>query len=183
MTGRPLRLFVAVYPPEESRRAMVEELKSISPPPDANHRLTPLNQVHMTVQFIGDTSERALDEVIESVQRSAAGVGAFSLTPQRLITLPNRGPVRLVAMETDASPRLLEVHRRLAMRLAKSVRAKAGDRFLPHLTLCRFSGGATAARVDQTVSIPPFEIRSLVLVRSVLKPQGADHVSVIDVPL
>lgn len=183
MTGRPLRLFVGVYPPEESRRALLDSLASLSPSPDPKHRVTPLNQVHMTVQFIGDTSERALDEVIESVQRSAAGVGAFSLTPQRLITLPNRGPVRLIAMETDAPPRLLEVHRRLAMRLAKSVRAKAGDRFLPHLTLCRFSGEATATRVDQPMAIPPFEIRSVVLVRSVLKPQGADHVGVIEVPL
>ena len=178
-----MRLFVAVYPPEESRRAMVEALAMISPPPDSKHRATPVKQVHMTVQFIGDTSERELDGVIESVQRSAAGVGAFMLTPRRLITLPERGPVRLIAMETDAPAGLLEVHRRLAMRLAKSVRARAGDRFMPHLTLCRFSGESRAERVDQAVSMAPFEIRSVVLVRSVLKPRGAEHVPVVEVAL
>ena len=176
MSGRPQRLFVAAYPPEQSRRQMLEALGSIEPPPDSRSRLVPVSQLHMTLQFIGETDARHLDDVTESVRRSVAGLGRLSVTPLRLITLPEKGVPRLIAMETDAPGVLIEAHRRLAMRLAKSPRAKAADRFLPHLTLCRFAGDATPSRVDLPVSLPPFEIAAVSLMCSVLKSGGAEHV-------
>lgn len=181
MKGRPLRLFVAIDPPEQVRRAMLGLLAGLSI--DPRHRLTPLDQVHLTVQFIGDTDERELQDVAESVKRAAAGIGVFSLSPRRLISLPERGPVRLVALETDAPAALLELHRRLAHRLAHSPRAKAGDRFLPHLTLCRFGGEVRAGRVEEPVSLPPFNIASIRLMKSILRPQGAEHVCLEEVAL
>jgi RNA 2',3'-cyclic 3'-phosphodiesterase len=183
VTARPMRLFVAIYPPEETRRAMMDVLRTMNPPPDPRHRLTPTDQVHMTVQFIGDTADCEVDNVIESVSRSASGVGGFQVKPRRLITLPERGPVRLIAMETDAPAPLLELHRRLAMRLAKTPRAKTGDRFLPHLTLCRFSGEARAERVDHAVALDPFRVESLGVMRSILKPTGAEHIRMAEIPL
>jgi len=181
MKRRPLRLFVAIDPPVEARRAMVERLATV--PIDPRHRATPPDQVHLTVQFIGDTEERELPEVMESVHRAASGIGAFSLTPRRLISLPERGPVRLIALETDAPAPLVELHRRLAMRLARSPRAKAADRFLPHLTLCRFSGEASAEPVDEPVSLPAFAVASIRLMKSILRPQGAEHLCLEDVAL
>lgn len=142
-------------------------------------------QLHMTVQFIGETRENDLAVVIESVRRSASGVGAITLNPRRLISLPERGDPRLIAMETDAPAGLIELHKRLAMRLARSPRAKAADRFLPHLTLCRFSGVGRPERVQvqKEVELPAFECRGVRLMRSVLRPQGAEHVLVEDVAL
>ncbi|MBX3375390.1 MAG: RNA 2',3'-cyclic phosphodiesterase [Phycisphaeraceae bacterium] len=181
MKGRPLRLFVTIDPPEGARRAMLGLLAGLSI--DPRHKVTPLDQVHLTVQFIGDTEERELPNVVESVRRAAAGIGTFSLSPQRLISLPERGPVRLVALETDAPTALLELHRRLAHRLARSPRAKAGDRFLPHLTLCRFSGEALPGRVDRSVSLPPFPVERVRLMKSFLRPRGAQHVCLEEVAL
>lgn len=180
MKPRPLRLFVAINPPEVTRRAMVERLAAA---PIPRHRATPLDQVHLTVQFIGDTESRELPDVVESVRRAASGIGAFSLTPRRLISLPERGPIRLIAMETDAPAPLLELHRRLASRLARSPRAKSGDRFLPHLTLCRFSSEARPEPMDEPVTLPAFTVQSVRLMNSILRPQGAAHVCVEEVTL
>src|SRR5262249_14602230 len=132
-------------------------------------------QVHMTLQFIGDTGDRELPEVIESVRRSAAGLPPFLLTPERLVTFPDRGPPRLIALETDAPPPLLEAQRRLAQRLARSPRARGGDRFRPHLTLCRFTGSAHPKPLDAPVRLEPFTIDRVVLTRSILKATGAEH--------
>src|SRR4051812_8132300 len=112
-----LRLFVAIHPPPQVSEGMLGVLAKLSLPAS---RTTPAEQVHLTLQFIGDTPTKDLDDVIESVQRSAAGVKSFTLTPLQLITLPERGPAQLVAAQTDAPAQLMEVHRRLVARLARS---------------------------------------------------------------
>ncbi|MFM9994572.1 MAG: RNA 2',3'-cyclic phosphodiesterase [Phycisphaerales bacterium] len=178
-----LRLFVAVYPTAEAARELVRALERLDLPPVATHRATKPDQLHMTVQFIGDTDERELAEVQESVERSAAGLEPFMLTPARLVTLPERGPPRLVAGVTDAPPGLLELQRRLASRLARTPRPKTGDRFLPHMTLCRFTRAAKAPQVDAAIHAGPFNVERVRLVRSVLRPEGAEHVEVFRVTL
>lgn len=173
----PLRLFVALYPPLESRRAMLALLRTIDPPPDPYSRPCAMEQVHMTLQFIGDRDERELDTVVESVRRSGAGIAPFTLTPTRLVTLPERGRPHLIALDTDSPPALLEIHRRLVQRLAQPTRSGRArhDRFRPHLTLLRFQGGAKPRGVDAPAALPPFLVSEVVLTRSVLKNTGAEH--------
>jgi 2'-5' RNA ligase len=186
--GKDLRLFVAIYPPEGGKEGQVgardwlRTLRKLDPPL-ANHRPTPPEQVHLTLQFIGDTPAADLNSVIESVERSASGIGPFSLTPVRFMSLPKRGRPRLVALETDAPPGLLELQRRLAQRLARNARPHPGDKYLPHFTLCRFTHGAKPSDVDLPVNQPPFSVDKIILVRSVLRPEGAEHRPLREFPL
>lgn len=73
---KDLRLFIAIYPPKEIARELLEWLGAFDLPP---HRLTPIDQVHLTLQFIGDVTPGRLKETIESVERSAAGLDAFEM--------------------------------------------------------------------------------------------------------
>ena len=173
--GKPvanLRLFVAIHPPPKIAHAMLDALDGLTLPP---HKTTALDQVHMTVQFIGDTPARELDQTIESFTRAASGLSSFSLAPQRLITLPERGPARLIAMETESHPTLMELHRRLALRLARNVRERQRERFLPHFTVCRFRSPTPGVRVDHPVDIQAFDVSEIRLMRSTLDPAGAIH--------
>ncbi|MEZ6234304.1 MAG: RNA 2',3'-cyclic phosphodiesterase [Phycisphaerales bacterium] len=169
-----LRLFVSIDPPPDCAAALLDALGPIEALPE--HRPTPPGHVHLTLQFIGDRAERELDETIESVSRSAGGVGPFALRADRLITLPERGPARLVAAHTDSPAPLLELQRRLSHRLARKARKNAGDRFTPHLTLARFRTEAPELRIDAPLVEPvAFEVQEIVLKRSVLHPDGAEH--------
>lgn len=174
------RLFVAVYPPPEAARAMLDALRTLTPPP-APYRPVPAEQVHLTLQFIGDTPERDLADVEESVRRSASGVGAFALHPARLLTLPRKGHPRLIAAETDSPASLLELQRRLAGRLAR--RPRPHQMFLPHLTLCRFDETEQAATIDAPITIAPFQVSAVALVQSLLRPSGAQHIPLATVAL
>src|SRR5687768_18549446 len=102
-----LRLFVAAYPPRDIAQAMLDAMRALKLP---SHRATVCEQLHMTLQFIGDTPARDLETTIESVERAAAGLSAFELAVRSLIQLPQRGPARLIAAETDAPATLLELH-------------------------------------------------------------------------
>ncbi len=166
-----MRLFVAVYPPVEAAGMMLELLRGMDLP---EHRLVPPEQVHMTLQFIGDTDERQLGDVTESVERAAAGVDAFELRPRELMCLPESGDARLVAVATDAPAGLMEIQRRLAAKLARNPRDTQG--FLPHMTLCRFRNGARVWRVERrALVVEPFAVRQIRLMESVLRPGGAEH--------
>lgn len=169
-----LRLFVAVYPPLPLAQQLLEQLARLELP---RHRLTPVEQIHLTLQFIGDRAVAELDDVRESAERSAAGLHAFSLKPRRLLTIPPRGFTRLVACETDAPADLLELQRRLAHRLARNPRERGGDRFLPHLTLCRFAA-PSRLRIDEPIDLPAFRVDRVRLMRSVLRPDRAEHAEV-----
>lgn len=163
------RLFAAVYPPAQWTKTALETLRGLDLPP---HRETPPAQVHLTLRFIGQRREPEIPSVVTSIERSCAGIGRFELSPFQCIGLPARSP-RVIAVETDTPAPLLELHRRMVTRLARSPRSNAADRYVPHLTLGRTSGARDIESV--CVDLPGFEVREVVLCRSVLKPSGAEH--------
>ena len=178
-----LRLFVAVYPPDDLARAMLERVQALPLPPRS--RLTPAEQVHMTLQFIGDTPVAEMDDVQESVRRAAGGLPAFTLALRELIALPERGHKRLIAAETDAPATLLELQRRLAQRLARNPRdrGRTGERFRPHMTLCRFASPVKRVDLGDAALTGSFMVDRIALMRSTLSSAGATHHEVLSVAL
>jgi 2'-5' RNA ligase len=157
---------------------MLERVQRLSLPYRA--RILPAEQVHLTLQFIGDTPAAEMDATAESVRRAAAGLPAFTLSLNSFIRLPERGPARLIAVQTDSPTTLMELQKRLAQRLARHARQRPGDRFRPHLTLCRFASPVrgysietASANIDGT-----FAVDRIMLMRSTLSNTGATHHSV-----
>ncbi len=171
------RLFVACHPPADAAAAMLAHAAAL-PLPEG--RWTPPAQVHLTLHFIGDVAERDLDAVIESVERSASGIPACRLDTDRLISLPERGPARLLAAAPsgDTPASLFEIRRRLVRRLAKSPRNDDDQHFTPHLTLLRFAAPTPTPRVDTPMPPIPWRVGRVSLMRSVLRPGGASHAEI-----
>lgn len=198
-SGKGLRLFVAIYPPSEVAAQMLHAARlhlheHAARFEGATAQFVALEQVHLTLHFLGNVPARDLPETIESIDRAKKGLHAFSLLPGTIIALPpgGRHKPRLIAIETDAPADLLELQRRLAQRFARPARERPGDRFLPHLTLARFrwSGGgerlehpAWRGPLDDAVEPEPFEVIEFHLVKSILHVDGARHQSVAKWPL
>lgn len=183
--GSTLRLFVAAYPPTDLAEHFLERLRRL---PVSQYRETPLAQIHLTLHFIGEVSARELDQVVDSVGRATVGIRSFELMPLRLLSMPpGRRPARLVAVETTAPGVCSELHRRLAVRFARKPRVDPADRFLPHLTLCRFDKDANEPAVAQDLTpepgLNPFPVDRIHLVKSALRPSGAVHEVVRTYPL
>jgi 2'-5' RNA ligase len=102
-------------------------------------------------------------------------VQRFELCPSLLIKLPQRGAARLIAAEADRPPALMEIQRRLATRLARSARRNPSDRFRPHMTLCRFRSPSSLPRIDEVLKADPFPVDRVRLMKSTLRPEGAQH--------
>jgi 2'-5' RNA ligase len=162
-------VFIAAYPPPAVVDALAAAARALELPA---HRPTPPEQVHLTLQFVGDVDPRDLDGLIESAERASAGVAAFEVAPERLVTLPERGPARLVAAAAPPVPALAELVSRLAARLA---REPIRGPYLPHLTLLRFRAPVRGLAVDHPIAAAPFAVGSIAVMRSLLGRGGAEH--------
>lgn len=173
------RLFIAVYPPADIAGTLLDRAAALGLP---GARPVQHGHVHLTVLFIGDTDDRDLPRVQESLERSVAGLSPFPLVLTGLRSFPHDGPPRLVAASGDASPTLLEVHARLVTRLARPGR-RVREAFIPHLTLARYgpSGGPTIHQ-PWPAPHPAFDVPALALVESTLRPDRAHHRPLATVP-
>ncbi|MBL1217612.1 MAG: RNA 2',3'-cyclic phosphodiesterase [Planctomycetes bacterium] len=186
-TGDSIRLFVGIYPPQDVAESLLAALDRVDVDPDS-YRVTRMEQLHMTVHFIGQTAPRKVEDVLESLHRAKKGLSGFHLQVEHLLTLPEAGPPpRLIAAETDSPGQLRELQSRLARRFARSSRARPGNRFRPHLTLCRFRPAARVTDVDRFEraldGLPAFDVKSIRLMKSVLHPKGARHEVVAELPM
>jgi 2'-5' RNA ligase len=168
-----LRLFVAVYPPISDAQAMLAQVDRGALPAGASVATAEL--VYCTLAFIGETPVQRMGDLIESVDRAAAGFREFSLTPTRLVTLPLNKPARMLAMLTDAPAALVEIQKRLAQRLVTVEDRKRA--FLPHFTLARYDIQRPAPSVDREVQsgAASFTIPAVRLMSSHLGPAGVVH--------
>lgn len=180
------RLFVAAYPPIETVRLLLRaaaELTGLLPFDPTAPEL-----VHLTVQFLGDVAPKDLVRVHESISRATAGIAPMELTPRRLVALPHHGATngdraktdfaRTLACDLDAPGTLVDLHRRLATRLATNKKKGPDDGYAPHVTLGRWPSPVPHPQLDHPVTIAPFAVEKIHLMRTVLKPGGASHVRV-----
>ncbi|MCL4220480.1 MAG: RNA 2',3'-cyclic phosphodiesterase [Phycisphaerales bacterium] len=163
-----MRLFIAIYPPPDAVHAMLSSLDRLDVPP---FRVVPDGQVHLTVHFVGPVRAGDVAGVAESLEKAASGLGGFELRPTKLVALPVRDP-RLLAIETTLPAPLAELQRRLVTRLAAE---PSGRAYLPHITVCRFRSSGPREFGGQTLDIPAFSVTEVCLMRSVLRPEGAEH--------
>jgi len=183
-SGGGVRIFIAAYPPAEVVETLAAAARGIEGLPAC--RWTPAEQVHLTLLFVGEVDPRRVETVIESAERAAAGIESFELAPDRLITLPERGPARLLAATAPGSPSLGELAVRLARRLATPRRRGDridADRFLPHLTLLRFRAPVARFAIDRPIPAAPFRVERIAVMRSVLGREGAEHRELREIPL
>ena len=184
--ARAWRVFIAAYPDPDARAQIAQLAQNLIAGRTGARPVAP-DAVHLTIQFVGTVPTREVEGIAESVRRSASGIPAFSLRGARVGTLPARGEARLLALMVDAPPPLMELKRRLAHRLGRSPRAKSAEGFMPHLTLVRFAPGhaqrVEADRGEEGVEPVEMGIDEVRIVRSILRPKGAEHVVIERVPL
>ncbi|MCB9888441.1 MAG: RNA 2',3'-cyclic phosphodiesterase [Planctomycetes bacterium] len=178
-----LRAFFAVPIPDEARpplRAVLQTLRA-RPFGDAV-RWVALDNLHVTVRFLGDIPERAVAELVAAASAELATLptGRLSLTPP--FAFPDRRRPRVVALGVDGGAALTE----LARAVERAVRAAGfpADRraFHPHLTLGRLRDRRLPA-LDlgwRTVELP---LDAVVLYESQLLPGGARHLVRARLPL
>jgi 2'-5' RNA ligase len=133
------RMFVAVTPPPDA----VEHLDAfLEVRREAGHfRWAPADQLHVTLAFLADVPDRALDDLVQRLGRAATRRTSFRTAVAGGGAFPNVARARVLWAGLELEP----AGRTELSRLATGARAAAsragvpidGQRFRPHLTIAR----------------------------------------------
>ena len=189
---RPLRLFVAVDLPgqvreglgrlqEELRRLDLSDLRWVRPP-----------GIHLTLKFLGETPAGRVAAITKALTGATGGQRCFRVALGEPGTFGGRRGPRVLWLDVIGDIERLRVLQAVVEEALLDVGfPREGRGFSPHLTLARVPQPArpgTAERITHGLRAvePPraeFDVREVVLMRSILQPGGAVYERLAEFPL
>lgn len=175
-----LRLFIAVELPDEARRLLAAVVRELAES-RADVKWSHAENIHLTLKFLGDTSEEELPRLTAALDEAAAAVAAHAARLADVGAFPDLRRPRVIWVGLQESTgRLLALQKRVDEATTYLV---APDRrgFTPHLTLGRVRGSrnlrelsalAGGYRLASPAEIP---VREIILIRSRLAPGGPTY--------
>lgn len=199
-----IRAFLAVELPQELRAELAtiqQELKrKIEPEMKQNMRISWAQSasIHLTIKFLGDMDEQVIDSLQVAVERAIGNQTAVNVPLERLGAFPRPHSPRVLWVGPSENWERGAEARRMAEIHGAIEQACEGVRFLretkpfsPHLTLARIKIGERHAGValtlsgvlDQSISLDSLAVKSVVLMKSELRPTGSVYTKLWEVRL
>jgi len=174
------RVFVALQLPETVQYQL--ETTQCGLP---NVRWVRPENLHITLAFLGEVSEPALEDAHSAL--SAVQADAFRLTLRGAGQF-GEGKPRAVWVGVEPSIPLISLQEKVETSLRRAGLSLKARKFHPHVTLAR-GRSSTPAQIGQYLerqglfSSPEFSIKGFHLMESILKPAGPLYLSLADYPL
>jgi len=174
-----VRLFVALDIPEDVRLAIRELMQKLEPT-CRGARWVRTEGMHVTLKFIGETSEEkaaAIHKELSAVHSAQAAELSF----RNVGFFPNARHPRVFWVGIDTSPNLAEMAGEVERRLEMLGVPREDRAFKPHLTLARFKSEEGLPKLQEAIQqlgAPEFgrmRTEEFYLYRSTLRPGGAEY--------
>ncbi|MFC6637168.1 RNA 2',3'-cyclic phosphodiesterase [Sulfitobacter sp. JBTF-M27] len=171
-----MRAFVAIDLPDLVRGELQDLQNEL-----AVGRPVPEENFHLTLCFLGEQPEAAVEEVHQSL--SSIQSPSFTLRLAGVGSFGKRSPQAIYA-DVAPSPELMELEKRITRTLRNAGLRFQKRRFRPHVTIMRLpkaiSGFETANLQGRLAGVSAFqgsafEVSSFQLYQSTLTPAGALH--------
>jgi 2'-5' RNA ligase len=181
MTEQLIRCFVAVKVPATVLSAIeqyIQALKQIEP----DIHWVRANSIHITLKFLGEIKPELVRQVEEILEPLAHLYKSFSIKVKGTGCFPNKSKPRVfwLGLEQDSGNSLTEIHAWIDDNL-KPLGFSVEERdFSAHLTLGRVKKPQNFTDLFSYLEKTPFteqvfEVDKIVLMRSELKPSGAEY--------
>ncbi len=159
LNGLMVRLFIAVWPPED----VVEDLMCLPRKDERGVRFVPPENWHITLRFLGDADPDAvvgaMDGALLGATTARLGPGVDVLAARSLV-IPVDGLDSLAAIVSERTAAIGEPPRR---------------RFVGHLTVARVKPHVHMPKALGTFIRTEFDVDEVALVASHLDPSGARY--------
>lgn len=187
-----LRAFIAIEIPLPIRQAVCSLTSNLQKELNSLVRWVPMENMHLTLKFLGDVSSTNLDMVTQMISAEADLFECFEIHLDGLGSFPNLKRARVLFIGIRAPAVLSALHRGIES-AAKRLGYESEERdFSPHLTIGRVKQNI-AAPEQQTIrhalegtkiaSLGTAKIDSVHLYKSDLKPTGSVYTRLYSAPL
>jgi 2'-5' RNA ligase len=188
-----LRSFIAVEVPPHIQQAIARQTASLQrmlPKPVV--RWVAAQNVHLTLQFLGDVSPANLDLLAQALQSEAASHPSFAVTAGQIGAFPTPRRPRVIWVGLDAPAALLSLQRGIQTVTARMGYPPEERGFSPHLTIGRVRQNASAAELHmiqsalegtQVGELGSFSVEAVAVFKSDLQPSGPVYTRLYSLPL
>ena len=178
-----LRAFIAVEVPPDILKAIESKTAPLRAALDSSLiRWVPSNNIHLTLKFLGDVSEKNITVIKTIVRTEAASHEVFEISVGQFGMFPTAARPRVLWVGVEAPDELINLQRRIDMETARLGYAPDQREFSPHLTFGRVSRNASPQQVRKVSDLlrsfklgflGAARIEDVTLFRSDLGPDGA----------
>ena len=182
-----MRLFVAINLPNRLSGRIFDGTERLRALPGI--RWVAPASVHLTLKFIGAVGEDQAAGIAKALRTVAGEHAPFDLLLTSVGAFPSLRRPRVIWLGVEEEEELLALQRRLEDELARTGVERDRRPYHPHLTLGRVKrGGRTdlseLPRLASNTDIDgSWKVKSVDLMRSHLKPDGAEYETVASEPL
>ena len=169
-----MRAFVAVFPPLEVREtALSGALEAVRRSGDKVRWTRPEN-VHLTLKFLGDIREEALNDLCAALEETCRHYAPFDVGLTGLGAFPSARRARILWAGVGAgAERLCSLATDVDAAFAPLGFEREGRPYVPHLTLGRVRGRPASFELSRASVNLSFRAWSAELVESTLTEEGA----------
>ena len=176
------RCFVAIPLDEAVHADLVEMMQRVR---IDGVRKIPIENLHVTVKFLGDVDDASISEIIDGLTEAARDIGAFELNVEKVICLPDARRARVLAVEFDRPAALMQLVDQIEDMMQVLGFRREGRAYRPHVTVGRFKRPPRNAPEPESFEAPDagFTADCLLLMQSILDRAGATYTPLADVAL
>ncbi|HVE57568.1 MAG TPA: RNA 2',3'-cyclic phosphodiesterase [Pyrinomonadaceae bacterium] len=174
------RIFVAVDISSEARRNVAAYIETLRKEfREVRTGWDKPEKLHLTLKFLGDTSEIQLTELQKIVAKISGGISNFKLQIAETGVFPNARNARVLWIDVkDEAGKLAKINALLEAECKKIGFAKEKRKFVPHLTIGRVrephrAGELAKKHLKNEFEPVEFEISEIVIYESKLLPAGS----------
>jgi 2'-5' RNA ligase len=155
----------------------------------ANIRWVPVQNIHLTIRYLGETPESKLEIIKQILSNSSNLLRNTSLEINDVGAFPNTSKPRVLWAGVQENEQLSQFHTEIDTKLVNLGFPADRPIFTPHLTIGRLSEAIafdTRDKISQiigsfhTYEIGHFTIQSIILFQSILGPTGARYVKIFE---
>jgi 2'-5' RNA ligase len=178
-----IRSFIAIDLPESLYAPLEQVSENLQGKlKDMPIRWVPVPNIHLTLKFLGDVSEKNILVIQEILQAEAASHKQFEISVGGFGVFPSFSRPRVIWIGIEAPEELHQLYRRIDVETARLGYAPDKRKFNPHVTLGRVSRNANSKEVRfiggvlrkyKLGFLGAARIMDVDLFRSDLSPKGA----------
>lgn len=176
-----MRLFIGVSIPGFALKEIIKIQEMLRPGLGSSIRWSKPTSLHLTLKFIGETTEYKRADIVKVIQDASKGFSGFSIDCIGLGVFPNRRLPKVIWLGFELKQELLKLQNEIDNNLVIVGFGKEKQGFSPHLTIGRVnsqlaSGESTFLneKMDEFSEkvITTFPITEINLIKSDLKQSG-----------
>jgi 2'-5' RNA ligase len=178
-----IRAFIAIDLPPEVLQCLDDVSQQLRQElGGAPVRWVPVENIHLTLKFLGDVSESNIDMLTDFLQSTVSNVKQFEFSVGGLGAYPKPHRPRVIWVGVEAPPELMTAQRSVESEMSRLGYARERRPFNPHLTLGRVSRHSTNQDVSNIADVikthtvgylGSARVTALHIYRSDLKSSGA----------